>query len=193
MTVTADQQTALEKAVVRIAYFAQFEFVSGTVRVSNFNQTMDWGGFTWIGLGALGNISPVEESAGLESSSLKFTLNVAQTSFKALALGPVEDYRGQAAKLYGCPLTESYQLIDTPELRWRGIMDSMTVGFEGEAGQIVLQCETSANGLRRRPTLRMNEAQQNQRYPTLNDTGFRLQKDLIARPSLWLSKAFQRV
>lgn len=190
MTVTVDQQTALEKAVVRVAYFAQFDFVSGTVRVCNFNQTMTTLGFDWIGLGSLGNISPVEESAGLESSAMKFTLNVAQLSFKALAIGPVEDYRGQAAKLYMCPLTESYQLIDTPVLCWSGFMDSITVGFEGADGQIVLQCETSANGLRRRPTLRMNAAQQKAKYPT--DTGFDLQKDLIARPSLWLSKNFQR-
>lgn len=190
MTVTAPQQTALEMAVVRVAYFAEFQFVSGTVRVCNFSQTMDWGGFTWTGLGALGNISAVEESAGLESSALKFTLNVAQLSYKALALGPVEDYRGHAAKLYMCPLTESYQLIDTPILCWRGFMDSMTVGFEGETGQIVLQCETSANGLRRRPTLRLNAAQHKARYPT--DTGLDLQKDLIAKPALWLSVAFQR-
>lgn len=191
MTVSADQQTALEKAVVRVAYFAEFQFVSGTIRVCNFNQTMTALGHDWAGLGALGNISAIEESAGLESSALKFTLNVAQLSFKALALGAVEDYRGQTAKLYMCPLTESYQLIDTPILCWTGFMDSMTVGFEKDGGQIVLQCETSANGLRRRPTLRMNAAQQKAKYPT--DSGFDLQKDLIARPALWLSKAFQRV
>lgn len=190
MTVTVDQQTALEKPVVRVAYFAEFQFVSGTIRVCTFNQTIPWDGFDWIGLGALGNISPVEESEGLESSAMKFTLNIAQLSFKALALGTVEDYRGRAAKLYGCPLNESYQLIDTPVQRWSGTMDLMTVGFEGAAGQIVLQCETSANGLRRRPTLRVNAAQQKAKYPT--DTGFDLQKDLLARPSLWLSKNFQR-
>jgi hypothetical protein len=189
MSLTAPQQAAMEKQAVRLAYFAQFDFVSGIVRVCNFGQTVTWGGFDWTGLGGLGSISPVEESAGRESSALKFTLNVAQASFKALALGSVDDYRGKAAKLYICPLTEQYQLIDTPAICWRGTMDLMTVGFDGENGQIVLQCETSANGLRRRPTLRMNAAQQKARYPT--DTGFDLQGDLIARPQLWLSKLFQ--
>jgi hypothetical protein len=108
---TVAQQTALEKAVVRVAYFAEFSFASGTLRACNINQTVTWGGFTWSGLGQLGGISAVEESDGLNSSALNFTLNVAQPSLLAEGAGAVEDYRGKPAKLYMCPLDESYQLI----------------------------------------------------------------------------------
>jgi hypothetical protein len=188
---TPAQQAALEKAVVPVAYFAMFDFATAAVRVSNFNQSVDWGGYTWTGLGALGNISEVEESDGVESKSLNFTLNVAQKSLLSLAVGPVEEYRGRDARLYMCPLTENLQLIDTPVLCWRGIMDMMSVGIEGEEGQIILKCETSAHGLKRQPALRMNAVQQRAKYPT--DTGFDYLNSLIAEPQLWLSRRFQSI
>lgn len=191
MSLTAPQQTGLEKAVTATAYFAEFQFVSGTLRLSNLNVAINWGGYDWAGLGALGNISAISESDGVESSALNFTLNVAQPSMLALGVGPVEDYRGQAAKLYMCPLNENMQLIDTPVICWRGIMDMMSVGVDGESGSIVLKCETSSYGLKRRPTLRMNAAQQKKKYPT--DTGFDYLTGLIANPQTWLSKRFQQI
>lgn len=190
MTTTA-QQTALEKPVAREAWFVELQFAGGTVRVCSFGQTFTWGGYDWIGLGAVGRISPLDESAGVASSSMTFSLNVAQVSILALALGPVEDYRGLPAKLYFCPLDESGVLIDTPELCWRGLMDTMQVGVDGEEGQVALKCETSAYGLKRRPSLRLNAAQQKQRYPT--DTGFDYLTDLIANPQMWLSRKFQQI
>jgi hypothetical protein len=190
MTTTA-QQTALEKTVVPVAYFAEFDFRGGKVRLSNFNQTVTWGGFEWLGLGALGNISEVEESDGVESKALNFTLNIAQVSILSLAVGAVEEYRGRSAKLYMCPLDEQYRLIDTPVLCWRGFMDMMSVGIEGDEGQIVLKCETSAHGLKRQPAFRMNASQQRAKYPT--DSGFDYLNDLISKPQLWISKKFQQI
>lgn len=190
MTTTA-QQTELEKPVVRVVYFAEFHFLGGVARLCTWNHTIPWGGHEWLGLGALGSISAVEESDGLEARSLSFTLNAAEKTWLALAAGPVEEYRGRNAKLYMCPLSENLQLIDTPVLCWSGIMDMVSIGIDGEDGQIVLKCETSAFGLKRRPALRMNGAQQKQKYPT--DTGFDYLPDLIAKPQTWLSKNFQRV
>ncbi len=188
---TAPQQLALEKPVAAVAFFLELQFKSGPVRVCSYSQTYSWGGFDWIGLGALGSISPIDESAGVASGSMTFGLNVAQSPVLALAVGVVEDYRGQPAKLYFCPLNEAGQLIDTPEICWRGLMDTMAVSVDGEEGQVALKCETSAYGLKRRPSLRLNAAQQQQRYPT--DTGFDYLNDLIARPQLWLSRKFQQI
>jgi hypothetical protein len=191
MSTTTNQQTALEKPVVPVAYFVEFQFASGTQRVCNFNQTVTWGGYDWLGLGSLGSISEVEESDGLEAKPMNFALNAAQADWLALAVGDVEEYRGRPAKMYFCPLTPTYQLIDTPVLCWRGIMDTVGVGMDGEEGGITLRCETSAYGLKRQPALRMNAAQQSKRVP--GDLGFAYQNDLIARPQTWLSKAFQSI
>lgn len=188
---TEAQQAALEKAHVDTAYFAELAFSGGTLRLSNLGTAVTWGGYEWQALGSLGSIDAIQESDSLTPQALNFTLSVADSSLLALAIGPVEEYRGLAAKLYRCPLNSSSTLIDTPELCWRGIMDMMSVGVGDDgAGQIVLKCETSSYGLKRRPALRMNAAQQKKRHP--NDTSFNRLNDLIAKPALWLTVKFQR-
>lgn len=126
----------------------------------------------------------------MESKALTLTLNEAQASVLALAVGDVDQYRGRVAKMYFCPLNESFQLVGTPVICWRGTMDVMSVGIEGDEGSIQLKCETSAYGLKKPSGLRLNAAQQKSRYPT--DTGFDYLNDLIASPTVWLSKKFLR-
>jgi hypothetical protein len=195
MTLSVDQQAALEKPALIIAYFAEFHFADGVVYVSSLPLNINWGGHDWIGLGAIGSITVVEESQGTAASALSFDLNIVQPEWLALSVGTVEQYRGRDAKLYFCPLNENYQLIDTPQVCWRGTMDTMTseiTGNQGEsAGRIVLKCETSAYGLKRKSSLRVNDPQQQQRYP--GDTGLAYLNDLLATPSQWLSKKFQRI
>jgi hypothetical protein len=189
-TLSSPQQTELERPVTRIVYFVELEFRDSTQYLCTANISITWGGHEWIGLGSMGAISPIEESQGVESKSLTFTLNVAQNSVLALAVGDVEQYRGRNAKMYFVPLDESFRPIGIPVVCWRGIMDTMAVSVDGEEGAITLKCETSAYGLKRQPGLRLNAAQQKSRYPT--DTGLDYLNDLIANPQIWLSKKFQR-
>lgn len=187
---TAAQNTALAQPVVRIVYFVLFEFAGGTSRLSTANFPITWGGFTWSGVGAIGTIGTVEESDGLEARPLSFKINSAQPTWLALAMGDVEEYRGRRAKMYMCPLTEGFQLIDTPELCWSGTMDTVMIGMEGESGSITLRCETSAYGLKRKPARRLNAAQHKKEYPT--DSGLDYLVDLIATPQVWLTTRFQK-
>jgi hypothetical protein len=189
-TLSSPQQTELEKPVTRIVYFVELDFRDATQYLCTANVSITWGGHEWIGLGSMGAISPIEESQGVESKSLTFTLNVAQNSVLALAVGDVEQYRGRNAKMYFVPLDESFRPVGISVVCWRGIMDTMAVSVNGEEGAITLKCETSAYGLKRQPGLRLNAAQQKNRYPT--DTGLDYLNDLIANPQIWLSKKFQR-
>ena len=191
MTLTANQQTAHEAAAVRVAIFIELAFAAGTSRLSTLLNDIDWGGYTWKGIGTVASIGDIDESASITAKPLTFTLNVADASILALAAGPVEAYRGRAAKLYVCPLTEGFTLIDTPELAWSGYMDALFLAVDGEAGSVTMKCETAAFSLKRLPQLRMNAAQHKKDNPA--DTGFDYLTDLIANPQLWLSKKFQAV
>lgn len=189
MTTTA-QNAALAQAVVRVVYFVEFEFAGNTSRMSTANFPITWGGYEWAGVGSIGSIGTIEESDGLEAQSLSFSINAAQPAWLALAVGDVGEYRGRPAKLYMCPMTEGFQLIDTPVRCWSGTMDTLTVRVDGDEGGITLKCETSAYGLRRRPALRLNSPQQRKAFPT--DTGLDYLTDLLANPQVWLSARFQR-
>lgn len=190
MSLSDLQQVELEKPVTRVVYFVELGFSSSTQYVCTADRTLTWNGHDWLGFGTVGAISAVEESEGVESKALNFTLNVAQSAILALAVGSVEEYRGRPAKMYFCPLNESFQLVGTPQLCWRGIMDLMAVAVEGEEGRVTLKCETSAYGLKRQPALRLNAAQHKKKYP--NDTGFDHLNDLIEKELVWMSAKFQR-
>lgn len=187
---TAAQDAELAKAVTRTVYFIQFEFASGTSRLSTANQPLTWGGYEWSGVGSLGTIGTVDESDGLEAKSLSFTINGAQPSWLSMAVGPVEEYRGRTAKMYMCPLNEAFQMVDAPQQCWSGVMDMVSVGINDGGSTITLRCETSAYGLKRRPALRLNAAQHKKEHPT--DSGLDYLNGLISNPSVWLSARFQK-
>lgn len=191
MTTTALQQTALEKPSVPLAYFCEFQFRDGIVRVSNFTQTFNWNGFDWAGLGAVGGISEVVESSSRGAAALNFTLNISDPSILALAIGPAEQYRGRRARMWMCPLNENYQLIDTPVLCWRGLMEDMSMGVDKNKGSIQLKCETVPAGMRKALSLRLNSAQQKKRH--LTDTGFDKLNEITSGRFTWLSKRFQQI
>jgi hypothetical protein len=189
MTITTTQQTALEVPSTSTVFFVEMQFLSSTQYFCTANVSLTWGGHTWLGVGTISAISNITEADGITSQALTFTLNCADPSWLGIAAGPSNEYSGRPAKMYRCPLDANFVLIDTPERCWNGVMDQMTIGVDGETGQIGLKCETGAFSLKRASSLRMNSAQQRLKYPT--DTGFGRVESLIANPTLWLSKKFQ--
>lgn len=195
MTVTVSQQTELERPSIRVAYFVELDFSSAPVRLCSAGQDLIFNNQTWMGVGNLGEISDISEESGSASSGMQLVLNVVVTSFLALSIGNVYEYRGRTAKIYFCPLDENYRLVGEPVICWRGTMDVATVSMSGSggeaAGSVTINCETSAYGLKKGSSLRINHAQQSQKYPT--DKGLEYLTDLISNPdsSIWLSSKFQ--
>lgn len=190
MALTTQQQTELEKSVTRVIYFAEFDFVGGIVRLNSSNASVDWGGFTWQGLGSLGSISQVDETDSTEAKSLTFTLNCVESSWVALAIGSDLVYRGRYAKLYFSPLDENFVPVGVPVLCWKGIMDLMAMSIEGDGGSISLRCESSIFGLKRGEPTRLNAAQHKRTYPT--DRGLDYLIAVQSDPIAWLSARFQK-
>jgi hypothetical protein len=192
----AAQQTAHEQPHIDLVWFAEFHFLSGIIRVSTLNVPMVWGGYTWMGLGSIADISALDERLGVASESITFTISLAQTDWLALAAGAAEEYRGRPAKLYHCPMDANYRLIRTPKRCWSGKMDQQqpSISTSGEppvtSGSIILKCETSSHGINPRNPLRLNAAQHKVRYPL--DTGFDRMTRLIGNQFPWISVRFQR-
>lgn len=189
MTITAAQQTALEMASVKTVYLVELQFLSSTQYLNTSNIPITWNGHTWAGLGTIGSISAIEESDSVTSKAMSFALNIADPAWLSLGAGSTAEYSGRPVKMYRCPLNDSYQLIDTPERCWAGVMDMVTIGIDGEQSSISMKGETGSFRLKRGSSLRMNQAQQSQRHPT--DTGFSHLAALLANPVLWMSKKFQ--
>jgi hypothetical protein len=194
-TLTAGQQAEVEKAATRLIFFVKMEFLSGTQYLNSWNIPVEWDGHTWQGLGEIGSISEIQESDSLEAKALQFAMKAADLSWIGLANGDAAEFRKRPLTIWYCPLDEQYRLIDTPIRAWKGIMDMMSTGIEGDTeqaeGKIVLQCENAAIRLMKPSTKRMNEAQQKEQYP--DDTGFQYQLALLSESHLWLSTRFQQL
>lgn len=181
----------MESAHVPWIVFCEMFFLAATYRFTNSNVTIAWGGHDWVGVGALGDISEVKTSEKIEPSALTLSLNLAQTPWRELGFGNVNEYRGRAVNIYRAPLDTSRNVIDNPILEWSGTMDVIALSAEGTNGSISLRCEPQIKALRRPSNFRVNAAQQAVRFPA--DTGFERHESLINNPTLWLSKNFQRV
>jgi hypothetical protein len=185
-----NQQAELEKAVTRVVYFAEFDFLSGKIRLNSSNSNIDWGGYTWQGLGSLGSISSVDEADSTEAKSLTFTLNCADSGWVALAIGSDDQYRGRAAKLYFSPLAENFSMVGTPVVCWSGVMDMMLMSIDNDSGSISLKCESSIFRLKRGEPYRLNAAQHKREWPT--DKGLDYLISTQTDPVVWLSANFQK-
>jgi len=188
----ASQQTALERPAINEVYFAAFEFTSGTIRFCTHSETITWGGFDWIGLSKIGDVSAIEESNGVDSKPMNFTLATAETSIVSLALSPASEYQGKPAYMYFAPLDDNFRLIGTPKLCWSGEIDNMTVGIDKSGkGAVINKCENGAYAFKRRNSLRQNPAQLKSRYP--NAKGLDYLPDLISKKYVWVSRRFQSI
>jgi hypothetical protein len=189
MTPISDvQQTAFSSAYFSAAYFAEFQFTTGTARFTSWNTSLDWGGYTWTGAGTMGSVTPVKQSEKLQSMALDFTLTVADPAVIAAALSEAETYRNKPVYLYTAPMNDG-AILGTPILTWQGVMDQMSLSLETSGGSVSLRCLPAADKMSVAQNLRINDATQKAAYPS--SRGFEYQSGLIADPHLWLSKDFQ--
>lgn len=191
--------TRHQAAVAGVCWLAEMDFASGTVYATTAPLTLVTGGHTYTGLGLLAGVSDVSESADSAAEKLTLSLSIVNTSMIAAALGSVEDYRGRAVRLYLQLLDEAFQCDGAPRQRWGGVMDRVQITRRpadadnpGPAtGSIELQCSRSGMARARNwGGLRLTHQQQQARFA--GDTGLRYMRELIDKPTPWLSVAFQR-
>lgn len=131
---------AITQPIVPYVMFAEFDFVSGTIRVSSADKIYTWGGNSWTPLGELAGVDGPQEATDLSSQQLTFTLTGVDNGLITTTLG--ENYHNRSCSLsigYLDPV--SGQLVDTPELLWEGRMDTMTINTDANSSQIVLVAE----------------------------------------------------
>jgi hypothetical protein len=125
---------------VAYALFADFNFVSGHVRLTSYDQNFTFGGNTYQSLGQFCNFGDYPETADLTASALTFTLSGVDSGLMSTVL--TEKYHNRDAALYIGWLDSTNTLVDTPYLMWEGFMDSMQIHSDELQSSISLVCET---------------------------------------------------
>ncbi|MFC5524012.1 hypothetical protein [Polaromonas jejuensis] len=197
MTIATDANwnTAAASPALGVLCLIELAFAGGTLRLNSWPVDMTVLGYTWTGIGTVCEVGELKESEDGNYQKLTLGLTQVQSAYLALALGAAETYQGRSARIWVALVDgSSLQITGAPLLRFAGYMDQVRIQRDqgSNIGKVLLDCQTGAYDVRGNPAaLRMNQPQHSFRKP--GETGFKYVNDLIARPQIWLSRAFQTI
>lgn len=178
---TSANATAAAARHIRPITFLELQFDSGTLRLHNGVGSYSWGGFTWIGAGALGSMSPVEESD--EQSPYRVSYQLSGINSTILAEADNESIYERLVIRYEGFLDENGQLVDTPHEFRRDFMDTMETSEGGEIETVTLHCESEMIRDTRAPGGMFSD--EDQQVAFSGDTGFQYLPQMIDAQVHW--------
>lgn len=168
-TLTEDVAEAIAAEVVARTVAVELDFPSGAVRWTGAHTDIVIDGNTFSGLGTLGSVSVVEESAALRAFGMVTQVSGVPRDVITLALD--EAYQGREGTVWEVPLQQAaWRVIDEPILIFRGRMDQMTITY-GPDCTVGVSLENRLIDWERPRIRRYTSEDQQAVYPT--DTGFR--------------------
>jgi hypothetical protein len=144
------------------------------------------GGNEYLGVGALGGISEVEESAELRAYGL--TLTLAGIPRDSVALAMTQNYQNRRATVWEVVLDRATLLpVADPVVVFRGRMDTMTPEL-GEDAKVTLRLENRLADWERPRIRRYTDEDQQLRFP--GDKGFEFVSATAEREIVWPASSF---
>lgn len=170
---------AIRAGHVPYLFFVQLDF-STPLRVCSAAYDIVWNGYTWLGLGMLGGMEPIEEQASLEATGVRLTLTGVPSDMVALSLA--EQYQGKPCQIWFAPLREDMQLAVQPSKLFSGRMDTMDTEV-GETATITVTAESRMVSWDKARVRRYNNEDQQSRYP--GDRGFEYVAQMVEKNLIW--------
>lgn len=185
--IDAGNITDASAAVVRPVHFVRLDFGSGIVSVNTSPYDLDFSpdlaspAETSSGLGQIFAIGAVEETADLTATALTLTLAGIPSTLISVALG--ENYQGRDARLYYGFLDSDHQLTRSPDLYFRGLMDTMDIERGAENATVTVTVQSRLILWERAPNRRYTNEQQQKDYP--GDLGFEFVSQTVEKELPW--------
>ena len=148
------------------ATLVELYYDTNTIRFTNAPYNITIGVNEYFGVGNLGVIQPIEETANIQSLSMSVSLSGINTSIVPIALD--ENYQGRRAKVYIAYFENNHSVIGTPVLIFDGRMDYMDINL-GKEAEITLYLESKFVEWEKAKVRRYNSIDQRVKYP--NDKG----------------------
>lgn len=180
-SLTGAVQAEIAKQAVREAAFAKLAFDSGDMNVWSGVGTRSWNGEDWIGVGSLGQLSPIEETSEIRATGLQLELSAVPSDQIAVALA--EPYQGRPATVWVGFVDDADALIADPVQLFAGRMDTMEIDDGAEAARIQIACENRLIDLERPRERRYTDQDQQAEYP--GDVGFEYVPSLQDKELVW--------
>lgn len=185
-TVTAGVATAIAQPHVSAAHLVEMQFGSGTVYVTDLPYNIDWNGHTWTGLGHLGQMDVIRESAESEATGMRFTLAGPIAAYLSLALQ--EQLQGDPILVRVAFFDENNQIIADPVIEWSGRADTMSVSEGADQSTITVTAESRFADFARPRIRRFSDADQQAAYP--GDKFFEFLPQMVEKTIIWPAASF---
>lgn len=144
-----------------LCHFADFDWPTGRVRLTDWPGTVTWGGFDWLGLGTFGGLGAIQESLDYVAYPVQAALHIGDTVDDAVVASAMTDrFQGKAATFYIGWFNDNGQLAATPETLWSGRLD--TIGMDFVRNVLTVTCEYRLR--KEPPTARMTDEDQRARF-----------------------------
>lgn len=147
--------------------FLFLDHPEGPVRVWTGTGTVSWIGSDWLGVGTLGAVAGIEQSAELAAHELSFSLSGVDPRTISLKTGSV---RNREAILYARWLALDNTWFDDSVVLWKGVMDYLTSKEEGGQAVVELMTHSPLFNWDQSPNVAYTHEEQQQEYA--GDTGF---------------------
>lgn len=185
-SIGASAQAVLDGASAPVVMFLHMALTSA-LRLNTSGFTINWGGYDWLGAGALGAVEEVVDEAG-EQKSLRFTLSGVPTAMLSVALQ--EPVRNKACALYlGILDPTTHAVLDGPAA-WAGTLDQMAITQSGDSCVISVTAEHAGVTFSRPKPLRYTDADQQRLYA--GDTCLRFVVSQANHQDVWPAASFFR-
>ncbi|HXM32291.1 MAG TPA: hypothetical protein VN921_01465 [Chthoniobacterales bacterium] len=165
---TAAQIAEITAQNLRPVMFVQALFTSGYIYVWSGQGPISWNGQTWTGVGSLGSVSTLPETADVTAVGIKLSLSGIPASLITSALGEVR--QGNPVIIYQGFLTPAGGVVVSPNNAWQGRMDTCEIAEGGDTAVISITAESRMLDLNRSRERRYEKQDQAIDYPT--DLGF---------------------
>jgi len=143
--------------------FLELETADGISRAWSGYGTMQWNGQSWIGLGHLAGVSPIEETGDVQAKGVALSLSGIPQTLISLALGSVR--QGMPVRLWLGALDATGTVIADPYLTFQGRFDTAIVDEGAESATITIQAENRLIDLERPRERRYTPEDQAIDYP----------------------------
>lgn len=172
---------AAQQRHVRPIVFLEFQFDSGTLRFHNAVGTYTWGGNSWLGVGALGEIPPYEESDDPTPYRTSYALNGLNAAILSEALE--EEVFERLAIRYDGFIGDDGQLVADPDETRRDLMDTMEILRGDGMESVIVHCENERARDTQAPGGLFSDEDQQSLYA--GDTGFQYLAQMIDSQVHW--------
>lgn len=136
--ITAAYKTEIKTENIEYVLFVELLFDGeNAVRVTSAPFDIDWDGLSWVGVGHLGEVSPVEEKSDMTATKYEVSLSGVPSEMISLCFLP---HKGKKATIWlglRHGIFNAFTLIASPALIFSGTIDTMVISI-GSSSKVVV-------------------------------------------------------